>query len=139
MTKEIWLNLPVKDVAKSKEFFTKLGLKFNTGPGDTADSACLLVGEKNVVVMLFAEHLFKNFTRHEMSDPAKGSEVLISFDAESREEIDELAKKAADAGGNVFAAPEEIQGWMYGCGFADLDGHRWNVLFMDKSKTQTTD
>lgn len=134
MTKEIWLNLPVKDVAKSKEFFTKLGFSFNSGPGDTEDSACLMVGEKNVVVMLFAEHLFQKFAGNEISDSRKASEILISFDAESRKEVDEITNKAEDAGGTVFAKPSEVQGWMYGSGFADLDGHRWNILFMDKSK-----
>jgi len=59
---------------------------------------------------------------------------LISIDAESREEVDEWAKKVTAAGGNVFAQPAENQGWMYGCAFADLDGHRWNVLYMDMSK-----
>jgi uncharacterized protein len=134
MTKEIWLNLPVKDVAKSKEFFSKLGFSFSSGPGDTADSACLLIGEKNVVVMLFAEHLFKQFAGNEVSDSKQASEILISFDAQSSEEVDEITKKAADAGGTVFAEPSEVQGWMYGSGFSDLDGHRWNILFMDKSK-----
>ncbi len=84
--------------------------------------------------MLFEESMFKGFIRHEISDPVKGSEILISIDAANREEVDDLAKKAAVAGGEVFGKPSEIQGWMYGCGFTDLDGHRWNVLYMDPSK-----
>jgi hypothetical protein len=134
MTKELWINLPVKDVNKSKEFFTKLGFSFNTQYGDSDESACLIVGVKNVVVMLFAESTFKTFTRHEIADTGQAVEVLLSIDAESREEVDEMARKAAEAGGFVFGEPEEIKGWMYGCGFADLDGHRWNVLYMDMSK-----
>ena len=63
-----------------------------------------------------------------------GSEVLISFDAESREEVDETARKVFEAGGTVFSKLAEIQGWMYGFAFADLDGHRWNMVFMDFSK-----
>lgn len=134
MVKEIWINLPVKDVKKSKEFFTKLGFSFNTKHGETNDSACLLVGQKNFPVMLFEESMFKSFTRHELANTATGSEVLISIDAESREEVDELARKASEAGGVVFGKPTAVQGWMYGCGFTDLDGHRWNVLHMDISK-----
>ncbi|HXB38937.1 MAG TPA: VOC family protein [Bacteroidia bacterium] len=134
MVKQIWLNLPVKDVAKSKEFFTKLGFSFNTKFGDGPDSACLLVGSTNFVVMLFSEAMFKKFTQHEITDTKQSNEMLISIDAESREEVDELAKKAESAGGIVFGKPGESQGWLYGCGFTDLDGHRWNVLYMDYSK-----
>ncbi|HWY38853.1 MAG TPA: VOC family protein [Bacteroidia bacterium] len=134
MTKELWLNLPVKDVNTSKEFFTKMGFTFNTKYGNGPDSACLLVGTKNTVVMLFAEHVFKTFIGHEITDTKKSIELLISIDAESREEVDEMAKKAKAAGGTVFSEPRESQGWMYGCGFADPDGHRWNVLYMDMSK-----
>ena len=134
MTKELWLNLPVKDINKSKEFFIKLGFAFDEKHGNSDDMACLIVGSKNVAVVLFTETMFKGFTRHELADTTLASEILISFDAESRDEVDEMAKKAADAGGTVFCEPEEIQGWMYGCGFADLDGHRWNVLFMDMNQ-----
>ena len=84
--------------------------------------------------MLFSEPMFKGFTSNELSDTKKGSEVLFSFDAESTEEVDEMAKKAVVAGGILFSKPAFNQGWMYGCAFADLDGHRWNVLYMDFSK-----
>ncbi len=134
MTKELWINLPVKDVKKAKEFFTKIGFSLNPQYGNNDDSASFLVGAKNIVVMLFAESAFKGFTRHEIADTKKGAEVLLSIDAESRAEVDEIAKKATKAGGTIFSAPAENQGWMYGCGFADLDGHRWNVLYMDMSK-----
>lgn len=133
MTKQIWLNLPVKDAMKSKEFFSKIGFSFieeRTSP----DSACMLVGESNFVVMLFAETMFQNFIQHPITDTKKSSEFLISIDAESREEVDAIAQKAKEAGGTVYAEPGENQGWMYGCGFSDLDGHRWNVLYMDFSK-----
>jgi predicted lactoylglutathione lyase len=94
----------------------------------------MVVGEGHFVVMLFEEMLFSSFSQNSITDTKSSSEVLISIDAESREEVDELAEKVKEAGGNVFAPPAESQGWMYGCGFADLDGHRWNVLFMDFSK-----
>ncbi|AWK04357.1 extradiol dioxygenase [Flavobacterium crocinum] len=133
MTKQIWLNLPVKDVAKAKDFFWKIGFSFNE-QHDTPSSTCMVVGENNFVIMLFEEMLFSSFSQNGVIDTKSGSEVLISIDAESREEVDELAEKVKEAGGTVFAPPAESQGWMYGCGFADLDGHRWNVLFMDFSK-----
>jgi len=134
MTKEIWLNLPVKDIARSKAFFTALGFTFDPRHGDSNEAAGMIIGEKKMMVMLFNEANFRNFTGHDISDTTKGSEVLISFDAESREEVDELARKAEQAGGQVYGKPGESQGWLYGCGFADPDGHRWNALFMDFSK-----
>lgn len=134
MTKEIWLNLPVKDVAKSKEFFRNIGFTFNTKYGDSDMSASLQIGEKGIIVMLFHESMFKNFTQHNVADTKAGNEILISFDAESPAEVDELARKVEAAGGDVFGKPGEIQGWMYGCGFADPDGHRWNAVYMDWSK-----
>ena len=94
----------------------------------------MLVGEGNFVVMLFGESMFQHFIQHQITDTKQSSEFLISIDAESREEVDAIAQSAKDAGGTVFAEPAENQGWMYGCGFADLDGHRWNVLYMDFSK-----
>ncbi|WPO80790.1 VOC family protein [Flavobacterium sp. KACC 22761] len=133
MTKQIWLNLPVKNVAKAKDFFWKIGFSFNE-QHDTPSSTCMVVGEGHFVVMLFEEMLFSSFSQNGLTDTKLSSEVLISIDAESREEVDELAKKVTEAGGTVFAQPAESQGWMYGCGFADLDGHRWNVLYMDFSK-----
>lgn len=77
---------------------------------------------------------FASFVQNTIADTQTHSEMLISIDAESRQEVEELAQKVNEAGGVVFAKPAENQGWMYGCGFSDLDGHRWNVLFMDYAK-----
>lgn len=136
MTKDIWINLPVKDIAKSSAFFTALGFKFNEQYGRSDHSAALVIGDKNVVVMLFAADTFKTFTTNNLTDTSQSTEVLLSISAESPAEVDELAKKAAQAGGSIYCEPTEMQGWMYGCGFADLDGHRWNVLYMDMSKME---
>jgi len=133
MTKELWINLPVKDVKKSKEFFTSIGFTPEE-THETADMTCVRVGEKNTAVVLFAEETWKETTKSEISDTKAGSEMMVSFDAESREEVDETARKVFEAGGTVFSEPGEIQGWMYGFAFIDLDGHRWNQLFMDFSK-----
>lgn len=134
MVNEIWINLPVNDVARSKEFFRQIGFSFNEERCNGNDSACMVVGRNGIVVMLFAASLFKGFAANELADTSRGTEVLLSFDGESREAVDEMAKKVAAAGGNVFSPPAENQGWMYGFGFADPDGHRWNQLYMDMSK-----
>lgn len=134
MTKELWINLPVKDVNKSKEFFTAIGFTINKNAPASDSSASFLIGSKNIVMMLFEESVFQRFTNHTVTDTGKSTEILLSFDAESRQEVDELARKVTTAGGKVFAQPGESQGWMYAFGFADPDGHRWNVLYMDMAK-----
>jgi len=134
MTKDIWINLPVKDLKLAKEFYQRIGFVNNEGPGNTEVSASLLIGDKKVVVMLFIEPVFKSFTGKEIADAQKTPEVLFSIGANSRAEVDQLAQKVLEAGGTLFSAPQDNQGWMYGCGFADLDGHHWNALFMDLDK-----
>ena len=131
MTKQFWLNLPVKDLARSREFFAQLGFAFNDKHGQTG-MVSLIVG--NGMVNLFPHAAFSGFAGAQVADTAGAAEVLLSLDAESRDEVDALAKKAKAAGAKVFGEPASVQGWMYGCGFADLDGHRWNVLHMDMSK-----
>lgn len=133
MTKQVWLNLPVKNIGRSATFYKALG--FTPAPHGNSDvSMGFMVGEHNFVVMLFLEEVLKKFVRTEISDATMNAEMCISIDAESREEVDALAKTAENAGGTIYAPPMEDQGWMYGCGFADPDGHRWNVLYMDKDK-----
>lgn len=131
---ELWINLPVQDVKKAKIFFSSLGFTFNEEMSQTEDSACMLVGKNKLVVMLFKNELFKGFIQHEMTDTAKSSEVLFSLDASSKEEVDDLAAKVVTAGGYLFSPPSPVMETMYGCAFCDLDGHRWNVLFMNQTK-----
>ena len=123
MTKELWLNLPVKDINKSKEFFIKLGFAFDEKHGNSDDMACLIVGSKNVAVMLFTETMFKGFTRHELTDTTQASEILISFDAESRNEVDELAKKRRMRAAQFFVNPKKFK---VGCMVAVLP--IWTVI-----------
>ncbi len=134
MTKDLWINLPVKDVAAASKFYAGLGFEKNTAFGDGKSAASFFVSAKRIVLMLFSYEQFSHFTRADVADAAKGAEMMISIDAESTAEVDELAKKAESAGGTVFGKPSVVQGWMYGCGFSDPDGHRWNVLYMDMSK-----
>ena len=130
MTKEVWINLPVKSPAKSKEFFQKLGFGFNSQYSEYA----MTVGSKNVVFMLFESAEFAGVVQNKVTDTSQSSEVLFSFDGESEKEVDEVAEKVRKAGGKIFSEPAAVQGWMYGFAFQDLDGHRWNMLYMDMSK-----
>ncbi len=135
MATQIFVNLPVKDLDKSKAFFEKLGFSIN--PQFTDDkAACLVIGE-NIFAMLLTEPFFKTFTKKEIADAKKTTEALIAIDAESREKVDDIVKKAVGAGGSVYRDAED-HGWMYGHSFADLDGHQWEILYMDKSAIPQT-
>ena len=134
MTQDIWLNLPAKDLEKSIKFFTAIGFVRNQGQGNTDQSASFLIGKKKIVLMLFTQDVFSSFTKNALSDTTQGTEVLFSLGADSRDQVDDFAHRAQSAGGTVFAEPRDSNGFMYGCGFCDPDGHRWNVLFMDTSK-----
>lgn len=134
MTKEIWINLPVKDIDQSVTFFKKLGFTPNEKFPFTKTMASFFIGEKKFVMMLFINSMIEEFCQNKIADTSKGTEVLFSIDAESKEEVDEMLQKAEDAGGKIYAKGGEKDGWMYGGGFVDLDGHRWNLLYMDRSK-----
>ena len=131
MARDVWINLPVKDLARSITFFSAIGFTRNPGPGNSDQSASFVIGDKAVVLMLFVEDVFANFGGHAVADTSKGSEILLSLGADSRAQVDDMAALARSAGGTLFAEPTESNGFMYGCGFCDPDGHRWNVLFMD--------
>lgn len=132
--KSIWLNLPVKKIKASKQFFKGIGFRENPMHENAEHLASFLIGENNFVLMLFPEESFKRFTANEISDTAKGTEVLINIDAQNKAEVDEMARTVRKAGGTIYAGPEESQGWMYAFGFEDLDGHRWSMLYMDRDK-----
>lgn len=133
MIKDLWINLAVKDVQRSRTFFTDLGFGINE-QGSSEHSLSIWIGTKKTIVMLFDEQMFRGITQHAVTNTASSSEVMLSFDVETREEVDEIARRVEAAGGNVFGKPTEFQGWMYGCGFTDPDGHRWNALHMDLDK-----
>ena len=136
--KNVWLNLPVKNIEKSKEFFKAIGFKINPIHENAKDVVSFLIGENDFVLMLFPNDVFRNFTQNEIADTKKGTEVLINIDAQSKGEVDEMAKIVLKAGGRIFAEPGESQGWMYAFGFEDLDGHRWSMLYMDNTKMPIT-
>ena len=127
MTKQIWANLAVRDVGRTRKFFTDLGLKLNVGYDSGDQLASILFGDDDFVVHFFPESTLKRAADTAIVDARNESEVLFTLSAETRTEVDEWAKKVKAAGGTMWAEPTESQG-MYGCGFADPDGHRWNIL-----------
>lgn len=129
MANEFWINLPAKDLKKSREFFKTLGFSMNERFADSEDMAGLVVGDHQVMVMLFPETTFQSFTESPVADTQQATEVLLSISMNSQQEVREMTEKAKHAGGKVFAEPGERNG-MYGSGFSDLDGHRWNLLIM---------
>jgi|UPI0003FA99D4 predicted lactoylglutathione lyase len=135
MSRDLWLNLPVQEPERAKAFYTQLpGFRLNEKYASQDGSLSFIVGDNQVVLMLFPVSSFRGFAGNAVADSWQGTEVLFSLGANSREEVDELAMKVERAGGTVFSKPGEKGGWMYGCGFADPDGHRWNALYMDISK-----
>ena len=128
MSTKIFLNLPVKDVAAAQRFYTGLGYSVN--PHFTGEnSACLVISE-HITAMLLSEPHFKEFTANEIADTTRTTEVIIALSAETRAAVDELADKALAAGGSEPKAPQD-HGFMYGRSFTDLDGHHWELMWMD--------
>jgi predicted lactoylglutathione lyase len=128
MHKQIYVNLPVKDLARSRAFFSSLGFGFN--PQFSNDQgACMIIGE-NIFAMLLAEPFFQGFTSKPIANARETTEVLTCLSCESREEVDALVANALAAGGRA-PNPKQDHGFMYGHGFEDLDGHVWELSYMD--------
>jgi predicted lactoylglutathione lyase len=126
----IFVNLPVKSVDASKAFFEKLGYSSNPQFSDET-TACVVISD-TIFAMLLEEPKFKSFMApgKELSDATKSTEVLVTLSAESREKVDQLADAALAAGGSQAKEPLEM-GFMYGRSFTDLDGHHWEIFWMD--------
>ena len=130
MTTKIFVNLPAKDLNKTIEFFTKLGFKFN--PQFTDENAtCMIVGE-DIFVMLLVEKFFKTFTKKEICDTSKNTEVIVALFVEGREKVEQIINSAIEAGGRESREPQD-HGWMYGRSFEDINGHIWEIIYMDES------
>ncbi|HUR81967.1 MAG TPA: VOC family protein [Thermoanaerobaculia bacterium] len=133
MERMIFVNLPVRDLAKSMELFSALGFTFN--PQFTDDkAACMIISDK-AFAMLLTEPFFRGFTSNDVCDTSKYTETLLALSCESRAEVDQLVRKALDAGGRHAKDPQD-HGFMYGWSFYDLDGHHWEVLWMDPNHVQ---
>ena len=132
--KQFWINLPIKNLLTSKNFYNKIGFRENPQHINATHLGSFFIGEQKTVMMLFEEKDFSHFCQHKVSDTTRGTEILLNIDAQSREEVDEMAVLVTLAGGTIFAEPGESQGWMYAFGFSDPDGHRWSMLYMDMEK-----
>lgn len=129
MSRQMFVNLPIKNMERAQAFFKSLGFGFN--PQFTNEQgACMVVSKDNNYVMLLVESFFKGFTNKPITDATQGTEVLICLSCASRDEVDELVKKALAAGG-TSPMPAQDHGFMYGHGFTDLDGHMWELMYMD--------
>ncbi|MEU6069925.1 MULTISPECIES: VOC family protein [Streptomyces] len=129
----IFVNLATSDVDAAKKFFTELGYSINP-QFSTDDCACVVISD-TIVAMLLSKQRYADFTKKEIADSTKTSEVLICLSAESREKVDELVDKAIAAGGSATGETQD-QGFMYGRAFDDLDGHTWEVMWMDPAAVQ---
>jgi predicted lactoylglutathione lyase len=134
MATNIFVNLAVKNLDKTKEFFSNLGYTFNQQFTDDK-AACMVISE-TIYAMLISEAYFKTFIPNkEISDTSKSKEVLLALSADSRQQVDELADKAIAAGGKNFRDPDD-HGFMYSRSFEDLDGHVWEVFWMNPEHVQ---
>ena len=129
-SRKLFVNLPVKDLPRTKAFFGELGFSFN--PQFTNDDAACMVLSEEASVMLLTEPFFRGFTRQAICDTTRNTEALLCFSCDSREEVDALVKKAVAAGGRHAMDPVD-HGFMYGWSFYDPDGHHWEVVWMDPS------
>ena len=125
---KLFVNLPVSDLQRSIEFFEALGFSFNPQFTD-ATGTCMLVGE-DAYFMLLNRERFTGFSKRPIGDARKETNALFAVSVESREEVDEMVRKAVAAGGSLAVDPQD-HGFMYGWSFYDLDGHHWEVFWMD--------
>lgn len=129
--KSIYVNLPIKDLNKTRDFWTKLGFSFNPQFSDNK-ALCLVLNDGNIYAMLITHEFFSTFTNRPIADGST-TQVLIAIEVESREKVDEIMRIALENGGTRYRNSED-HGWMYSDSFADPDGHQWEVMHMDKSK-----
>ena len=129
----MFVNLPVSDLDRARRFFGRLGFSFD--PRFTDEKAACMVVSQDAFVMLLSEPFFKTFTKQNICDTSRQTEALFALSCASRAEVDEMVRKAIDAGGRKAMDPMD-QGFMYGSSFYDLDGHHWEVLWMDPKAAQ---
>lgn len=131
MTAQTFINLPVKDLNRTVEFFTGLGFTFN--PQFTNENATAMIINDNTFVMLLVEPFFAGFTTKPVANAHASTEVLICLSAESRQAVEDMVSRALAGGGKAEIAAKD-HGWMYQHGFEDPDGHMWEIAFMDESQ-----
>ena len=129
--KSIYVNLPIKNLEKTREFWTKLGFSFNEEFSDDK-ALCLVLNEGLIYSMLISHEFFSTFTNRSIAD-ASTTQVLVAIEVESRELVDQLVKNAFLNGASRYKESAD-HGWMYYDSFADLDGHQWEIMFTDPSQ-----
>ncbi len=134
-SRQMFINLPVRDLTASIAFWAALGFEFNPQFTDN-DATCMVVGE-SAFVMLLTDARFKDFTTKPIADAHSTTEVITAVSAASRAEVEELVSRAFAAGATRSNEPMDY-GFMYGQSFADLDGHLWEVIWMDPAATEPT-
>ena len=128
MSNQIFVNLPVRDLARAVEFFGKLGYRFDPRFTD-ASATCMQIGE-NSFAMLLVESRFRDFTPKPIADAKRATEVLVALSHDSRAAVDRIVEDALAAGAGRSCEPKD-HGFMYQWGFEDLDGHLWEHFWMD--------
>jgi predicted lactoylglutathione lyase len=134
MQTQLFINLPVKDIQKSMDFFTSLGFTFNA-QFTNDQAACMVIGE-NIFAMLVTEAFFQTFTKKKIADAREVTECLNAISVESKEMVDEIMAKALASGGMTYRDVQDL-GWMYSNGFEDLDGHQWEFFWMDATRANS--
>lgn len=128
MARQIYVNLPVKDLNRSMAFFAALGFEFD--PNFSNDDAVGMIVGENIYVMLLIESFFRTFTKKGVCDARTCTEVLVCLSCDSRAQVDELVARAAAAGGTMARDPQD-EGFMYSQAFEDPDGHIWELAYME--------
>ncbi|SHK79975.1 VOC family protein [Chryseobacterium polytrichastri] len=131
---QIYVNLPVKDIQKTRVFWTELGFSINE-QFSNEKAICVVMKEDHIYTMFLKEEFFQTFTDRPI---AKGetTQTLLAIGLNSREEVDDMVKTAIENGGAKYSEPQDL-GWMYQRAFSDLNGHQWEVMFADMSKIST--
>ena len=130
MARQIFVNLPVQDLKKSMDFFSTLGFTFNQQFTDNT-AACMVISE-DIYTMLLTHAKFKEFTPNPICDATKSTEMLVCLSCDSRAAVDDMVRKAVAGGGKTYNQPQDHV-FMYGHGFQDLDGHIWELIYMEPS------
>ena len=134
MPRNLYVNLPVKDLERTVDFFTALGFAFN--PMFTDENATCMIVNDGASVMLLVESYFATFTGKPVADAKAVTETLLAISVDSRAEVDDFVARAIAKGAVEYAEPKDY-GFMYQRGIADLDGHQWEVFHMDESQFPT--
>jgi len=133
MNRQIFINLATKNLSAAKNFFGELGFQFNA-QFSNEDGCCVIIAD-NISVMLLSENHFKKFTDKSICDSETSAEALLCISCESRDEVDNLVLRAKSLGANVSGQPQD-HGFMYSHNFDDLDGHSWELLFMEQNANE---